>query len=371
MADPNADLSVLVDPPLAEPPPVWELHRRATALRRRTAASRCGLAAAVAVVLVGTGIALLPGDDPQTVQTAAPPASAVGAQPESVTVPIMTFEVDGQAWKMLATRSVDPAICFTLQPPAGEELKPGCLTPDGRILQAAATDMKSVSFVFGIVAPDVTVVDMTTDGNSSRLDVMRSGAFPVNFIGTVVSPSVRAAELTATRNGIEERVSVPLPVHGRVSSVNGGEGPWTAPSTTVTTPRPTPTQPPTTLSPETPVSTVVPPTTPATTIAPGGGQPKRVEPVPGATDLRRHPFQSSGPAGGQSLAIRFWNGVEPCYVLGRVDVTETADKVTITLWTGLGPGAEGMACIQMAAYYEVVVRLQAPLGTRTVVDGAA
>jgi hypothetical protein len=30
-----------------------------------------------------------------------------------------------------------------------------------------------------------------------------------------------------------------------------------------------------------------------------------------------------------------------------------------------------MACIQMAAYYEVVVQLQAPLGTRTVIDGAA
>ena len=68
--------------------------------------------------------------------------------------------------------------------------------------------------------------------------------------------------------------------------------------------------------------------------------------------------------------MRFWSGVEPCYVLGRVDVAEAADKVTITLWTGLGPGAAGMACIQMAGYYEVIVQLQAPLGGRTVVDGA-
>ena len=125
------------------------------------------------------------------------------------------------------------------------------------------------------------------------------------------------------------------------------------------------------LAPDTPVSTVVPPPAPSTTIAPGAGQPTRVDPVPGATDLHKQAFQSAVPAGAQSLAVRFWNGVEPCYVLGRVDVTETAEKVTITLWTGTGPGSAGMACIQMAGYYEVIVQLQAPLGGRTVVDGAA
>ena len=384
MADPHDRLSALVDPPLAEPPPLAEVHRRAKALRTRTAASRGGLAAAVAAVLIGAGMALVPGDDPQTVQTAAPPTSTrsaggispavPAAEPESVTVPVRTFEVDGQEWKMLATRTADPAVCFTLQPPAGEELKPGCLTPDSRSLQAAAADLRSVSFVYGIVAPDVALVTLSADGNGSRLDVVGSPGFGVNFLGTVVPPSVNALELTATRNGTEERVSVPLPSHRRVSSVNGTEGPPSAPSapsTTVTTPRPTPTQPPITVPPETPVSTIVPPTTPATTIAPGGSQPKRVEPVPGATNLRKHAFQSAAPAGAQSVAVRFWNGVEPCYVLGRVDVTETAEKVTITLWTGSGPGAAGMACIQMAAYYEVIVQLQAPLGTRAVVDGAA
>ena len=377
MADPHTDLSVLVDPPLAEPPPVAELQRRAKALRRRTAATRGGLAAAVAVVLVGAGMALVPGDEPQTVRTAAPPTSAatspaLAAEPGPVTVPIRTFDVDGVEWKMLATRTADPGICFTLQPAAGEEVRPGCLQPDGRALQAAAADLRSVSFVYGIVAPDVTLVGLNADGNSSRLDVLGSGAgFPVNFVGTVVPASVKAAELTATRAGSEERVSVALPTHQRIATVNGSEGPRTSPSTSVTTPRPTPTQPPTTLAPDTPVSTVVPPTTPPTTVAPGGGQPKRVQPVPGATDLRRHAFETTAPAGAQSLAVRFWNGVEPCYVLGRVDVIETVEKVTITLWTGLGPGAAGMACIQMAGYYEVVVQLQAPLGSRTVVDGAA
>ena len=380
MADPHAKLSVLVDPPLAEPPPVTELQRRAKALRRRTVAGRGGLAAAIAAVLVATGIALGPGDTPQTVQTAAPPASTDAAEttspasllgPEPVTVGIKTFEVDGQEWRMLATRTAEPAICFTLQPAAGEEVRPGCLTPDGRALQAAAADLKSVSFVYGIVAPDVTVVALSADGNGSTLDVVDSGAgFPVRFVGTVVAPSVEAVEVTASRNGNEERMPVPLPVHRRTSAVNGREAPPAPPSTTATVPRPTATQPPNTLAPDTPVSTVVPPA-PPTTIAPGGGQPKRVQPVPGATDLRKQPFESAAPTGAQSLAVRFWSGVEPCYVLGRVDVTEAAETVTITLWTGLGPGAAGMACIQMAGYYEVIVQLQGPLGGRTVVDGAA
>lgn len=385
MPDPDATLSVLVDPPLAEPPPVSELQQRAKALRRRTVAGRGGLAAAVAAVLVGTGLALVPGDTPQTVQTAAPPGSTAAAATDATSpasdlraepaVAITTFQADGHEWKMLATRTADPAICFSLQPVAGEEVRPGCLTPDGRALQAAAADLKTVSFVYGIVAPDVTVVSLSADGNSSALEVLGAGAgFPVRFVGTVVAPSVQAVELTASRNGNEDRVPVPLPAHQRVAAVQGREAPPAPPSTTASTPRPTPTQRPTTPAPapDTPVSTVVPPTAPSTTIpAPGGGQPKRVEPVAGATDLRKQPFQSAAPAGAQSLAVRFWSGVEPCYVLGRVDVSESADKVTITLWTGLGPGAAGMACIQMAGHYEVIVQLQAPLGGRTVVDGAA
>lgn len=371
MADPQAKLSVLVDPPLAAPPPMAELERRARARRRRTIAGRSGVAAALAAVLIGTAIALVPGDRPQTVRTAAPPgstapATAPAAAPAAATAAIKTFDVDGQQWTMLATRTADPAICFTLQPPAGEEIRPGCLTPDGRALQAGAADLRSVSFLYGIVAPDVTVVTMRADGNTSTLDVVGAG-FPVRFVGTVIAPSVKAVELATTRNGNEERVPVPLPFHGRISAVTGIEVPPAPPSTSTTVPRPAAT--PTTVAPDTPVSTVVPPA-PSTTIAPGGGQPKRVQPVPGATDLRKQAFQSAAPAGAQSLAVRFWSGVEPCYVLGRVDVAEAADKVTITLWTGLGPGAAGMACIQMAGYYEVIVQLQAPLGGRTVVDGA-
>ena len=380
MADEPSKLSVLVDPPLAAPPPIEDLQRRAKALRRRAVARRGVLAAAIAAAMISAGVALAPGDQPQRLQTAAPSSThgtggasagpAVAA--EAVTVPVRTFEVEGQEWTVLATRTADPAVCLTLRSAAGEELKPGCLTPDSRALQAVAADLRSVSFVYGIVAPGVTLVRLSTDGNVGSLDIVDAGAqFPVKFVGAVVPSSVRTLELTATRNGSDERVSVPLPVHQRVSSVNGREVPPSPPSPTTTTARPNPNQPATTLAPETPVSTVVPTTTASTAVPPVGGQPKRVAPVAGATDLRKQVFQSWAPAGGQALAVRFWNGVEPCYVLGRVDVTETPDKVTVTLWTGVGPGAAGMACIQMAAYYEVIVQLQAPVGTRNVVDGAA
>lgn len=374
MADPPSKLSVLVDPPLAEPPSLAELHRRGKARRRRMVATRGGLAAAVVAVAIGAGLALAPGDSPQTVRTAAPaPTTTAGVDTSPAlpaTVVVQTFQVDGQSWKLLATRTATPEICFTLQPAAGEEIKPGCLTPDGHALQAAAADLKRVSFVYGIVAPDVTVVALSVDGNNSRLDVLGAGpgvAFPVNFVAAVVAPSAQVVELTATGKGYDERVSVPLPDHLRVSAVHGRETPPAPPAAIVTTTRPPSAQPPTTLAPDTPVSTVVPPAT----VVPGGGQAQRVQPVAGATDLRKQPFQSATAAGVQSVAVRFWSGVAPCSVLGRVDVSETADKVTITLWTGTGPGAAGMACIQLAAYYETVVQLQAPLGGRTVVDGAA
>ncbi|HVL07014.1 MAG TPA: hypothetical protein VM388_13575, partial [Acidimicrobiales bacterium] len=243
MADPRSKLSVLVDPPLAEPPPVADLRRRGKAWRRRTAASRGGLAAAVAVVLAAAGMALVPGDTPQTLQTAAPPSSTAGADPsspavaESATVPIRAFDVDGQAWTMLATRTADPAICFTLQPAAGEALRPGCLTAGAGAVQAGAADLRSATLVFGIVAPDVSVVTLSADGNASPLEVMGAGAgFPVNFVATVVPPSVKAVDLTATRGGREEGVSVTLPTHSRAPSGNGGEVAPSAPASTTVAP---------------------------------------------------------------------------------------------------------------------------------------
>jgi hypothetical protein len=70
------------------------------------------------------------------------------------------------------------------------------------------------------------------------------------------------------------------------------------------------------------------------------------------------------------MAVRFWGGVPECEPVGRVDVQETATTVTITLYTGRPPG-EPQACIAIALYQELIVELSAPLGSRTIVDGAA
>jgi hypothetical protein len=121
--------------------------------------------------------------------------------------------------------------------------------------------------------------------------------------------------------------------------------------------------------PDTPVGTTVPPPS-------GGGDPsipgspQRVSPSPTAVDLRPQPFESAR-AAGSTVLVRFSNGVAPCSVLGRVDVQEAADRVTITLYVGREPTPEPVACIALAAYYEVVVDMSSPLGDRTIVDGAA
>ena len=69
--------------------------------------------------------------------------------------------------------------------------------------------------------------------------------------------------------------------------------------------------------------------------------------------------------------MRFWGGVEPCFVLDRVEVEETADTVTVTLRAGSDPARPGVACIEIALWMSVEVRLAAPLGGRVIRDGAA
>jgi hypothetical protein len=117
--------------------------------------------------------------------------------------------------------------------------------------------------------------------------------------------------------------------------------------------------------PDTPSSVHAPPVQPEPDL-----QPTRVPVVPGAVDLRPRPFDSAEALGDGRLAVRFWGGVAPCSVVGRVDVEETAERVTVTLFTGRQPTPEPVACIELAVYQEVVVDLAAPVGDRAVVDGA-
>ena len=102
------------------------------------------------------------------------------------------------------------------------------------------------------------------------------------------------------------------------------------------------------------------------------GEPQVVEPNPDAVDLRARPFDIATPsADGTSVAIDFWSGVEPCAVLGRVDVDYGPNAVTITLLEGHLDLGEDAVCIEIAVLKQTVVQLDEPLGDRKIVDGAA
>lgn len=97
-----------------------------------------------------------------------------------------------------------------------------------------------------------------------------------------------------------------------------------------------------------------------------------VEPTPGMADVRPHIFDHAVVNDdGTSLTVFFWSGVEPCSVLDRVDVDEGPTTIVVTLFEGHDASAGDVACIEIALLKKVVVQLDAPVGDRRIVDGAA
>lgn len=103
--------------------------------------------------------------------------------------------------------------------------------------------------------------------------------------------------------------------------------------------------------------------------------PNVVEPTPGMVGL--HPVSFAGgsayvsPDDPTVVIVDYWSGIEPCYVLDHVEVVETEDSVTITLFEGSDPAADAVACIEIGVFKRVYVTLDSPLGDRQIVDGAA
>jgi hypothetical protein len=92
-----------------------------------------------------------------------------------------------------------------------------------------------------------------------------------------------------------------------------------------------------------------------------------------AVDLRKVAWTDvEREAGGKRLRVHAtFTGGPPCTVLGRVDVAETDDAVTVTLWAGRRPDADcGGPQPQLAFPIVVGVQLDRELGTRAVRDGA-
>jgi hypothetical protein len=101
-------------------------------------------------------------------------------------------------------------------------------------------------------------------------------------------------------------------------------------------------------------------------------RPNEVEPEP-AVDLHREPWASvdSNAASRRLRVHATLTGGPPCAVLGRVDVLESADDVTVTLWVGRRPDADCDGPRAELGFPIVVgVELKEPLGVRAVRDGA-
>jgi hypothetical protein len=121
--------------------------------------------------------------------------------------------------------------------------------------------------------------------------------------------------------------------------------------------------------PDTPVSSC-PGDEPRTTDPGDSAEP--VEPRPGMINVAPIPFDHvEVGADGRTLTVFFYSGVEPCYVLDRVDVQAGPGTITITLFQGSDPEVTNVACIDIAVLKKVVVEVDEPVGARRIVDGAA
>ncbi|MEU6719459.1 hypothetical protein ABZ897_49050 [Nonomuraea sp. NPDC046802] len=100
-------------------------------------------------------------------------------------------------------------------------------------------------------------------------------------------------------------------------------------------------------------------------------EPKPVKPVGDAINVHKVRWtKAKALAKGKKIQLTWWSGVEPCTVLDRVKVKESAKKVTITLYEGTSPKAKNVSCIMIAIQKTTTVKLKKPLGKRTLVDGA-
>ena len=62
---------------------------------------------------------------------------------------------------------------------------------------------------------------------------------------------------------------------------------------------------------------------------------------------------------GRTLTVYYWSGVDTCYGLADVLVSDADGVVTIELQVGTIPGVE--VCIEMAQLYKTIVTLEAPV----------
>ena len=133
-----------------------------------------------------------------------------------------------------------------------------------------------------------------------------------------------------------------------------------------------------------PPGEAAPPSGPATTAAPPGDATRPPEPdsaaaepavpQPGTVDPRAAPIEGfvfDDPRTATTVEALYYQGVEPCDVLDRVEVTETDDEVTVTVFVGTDPDTSAdTVCIAVAELRSATVELGDPLEGRLLSDGS-
>jgi hypothetical protein len=85
---------------------------------------------------------------------------------------------------------------------------------------------------------------------------------------------------------------------------------------------------------------------------------------------REVPFKLVGTEG-RTVRLEVQAGGPPCDGVRKVAVRETPRTVTVTVTTGPEPDAKcGPGVVAMLGTFTVEAKLKAPLGTRTLIDGA-
>ncbi len=87
---------------------------------------------------------------------------------------------------------------------------------------------------------------------------------------------------------------------------------------------------------------------------------------PELVDIRSVPIFSARALGPATLELTVEGGVEPCFIIDRVEVVESGERVELTVHAGSEPGA---ICIQIIELHTTTVELDQALGGRGVVDG--
>lgn len=104
----------------------------------------------------------------------------------------------------------------------------------------------------------------------------------------------------------------------------------------------------------------------------GQPTPRHLEPQPGMNDTQPVPWEYAKVGDdGRTLEVVWSSGPEPCSALDRVEVVESAEVVTVTLYEGRPPDLpSGALCPAILVRKATTVVLDAPLGDRKLVDGA-